>query len=363
MSDLKRPRRIDWPAVALFLAKRFPLSRLHPAALAWARAAERGRRAREPWAVAFSGGADSLALVLLLWAHWPERRGQLGLLHFDHRLRGAASTRDARFCQRVARALGLTCAVARWRRPPSAGSKTVSEQAARQARFAFFSEQLSAVGGRCLWLGHQQDDIAETLLMRVARGSGTAGLAAPRPVHAMADGTVHVRPLLTLKKAELAAALTEAGATWCDDATNAGQDYLRSRVRGAVVEPWSVATGVGRDALAGAALTRELLEEDAVALDQWLARVAPLDRWGRLDLGKLAGLPRAIQRRALHAWLVRHRDVGDLSRQGFERLLDAIGKAAATRFSLGRHFGVIRAGRLYFERTSSRPSSLRSDAG
>ena len=66
------PRRgsIDWPAAASHLAGAFPRSRLDRAVLAWAERAP----AREPWLVAFSGGADSLALLLLVWAHWPDRR-------------------------------------------------------------------------------------------------------------------------------------------------------------------------------------------------------------------------------------------------------------------------------------------------
>ena len=83
---------------------------------------------------------------------------------------------------------------------------------------------------RLLWLGHQQDDIAETMLMRLARGSGSAGLAAPRPRQAMSDGRFHLRPLLTLKKAKIVAALRAAGASWREDATNARGDFFRNRI-------------------------------------------------------------------------------------------------------------------------------------
>ena len=92
------------------LGELIPRSRLHPAVLAWAEAAPRRGR----WGVAFSGGPDSLALLLLLWAHWPERRRGLTALHFDHRLRGAESTADARFCRGICRALGVAFVAGRW---------------------------------------------------------------------------------------------------------------------------------------------------------------------------------------------------------------------------------------------------------
>ena len=95
----------DWPHLADLLAARVPRDALHPAALALAWAETRTRGA---WAVAFSGGADSLALLLLLWAHFPERRGKLVALHFNHRLRGRAADADEAFCRRVCAALGVT---------------------------------------------------------------------------------------------------------------------------------------------------------------------------------------------------------------------------------------------------------------
>jgi tRNA(Ile)-lysidine synthase len=310
---------------------------LHPAVLAWAESAAKSDR----WAVALSGGADSVALLLGLWAHWPERREQLIALHFDHDLRGRESRGDAAFCRRLCAGLGVPLVEERWRR----SSGPVSEGTARAARFAFFESALGSRRIRTLWLGQQQDDVAETLIMRLARGSGTAGLAAPRPVHRHGLARVHLRPLLTLKKAEIEAALQAAGARWRCDSTNAGGDFFRNRVRNTVVAPWMEAAG--RDALAGAALSRELLEEDDQALETWVDR---LD-FGRgadgMDVTALVGLPRAVMRRALHRWLMESNRVGELSRQGFDRLLAAVELGRPTRHSLGNSvFAVIANGRL-----------------
>jgi tRNA(Ile)-lysidine synthase len=319
------------PRCAARLAALLPQARLDPAVLAWAKAAS----PRTLWAVAFSGGPDSLALLLLLWAHWPERRRSLRALHFDHRLRGAESRADATFCRRVCAALGVKFVAGVWR----GEHRDASEAEARAARMAFFQKN-----ARVVWLGHQQDDIAETMLMRLARGSGTGGLAAPRPVQPLPGGRVHLRPLLTLKKAEIVAALREAGIPWREDASNARGMFFRNRIRRDVLPAWVKAAQ--RDALAGAARARELLAEDDAALEAWLDEIHPLDTHGRLHLALLAGKPRALLRRALHRWLLAQPKAGELSRQAFEALLADLETGKRTRHSLGREGFAVTDGKI-----------------
>jgi tRNA(Ile)-lysidine synthase len=306
---------------------------------------KRGGRRPSRWAVAFSGGADSLALLLVLWAEGLGRWGRdFVVLHFNHRLRGRAANADEKFCARVCAALGVDFVAGRWR----GTHKGASESEARAARFEFFGREMNRRKIRLLWLAHQQDDIAETMLMRLARGSGTAGLAAPRPVQAAAEGRLHLRPLLTLKKRELITALRAVGATWRKDASNDGQDFFRNRIRQTVLPAWQKAAG--RDAQAGAALARELLEEDDMALETWVDQLAPLKR-GKLDVRVLADAPQAVVRRALHRWMLAVGPETDLSRQGFTLLLAAVRRGTATRFSLGRSgFAIIRQGKLTFQK-------------
>jgi len=340
---LRNKLKGDWPEKAALLGAALPLARLHPAVRAWT---ER-RRKTDVWCVAFSGGADSLALLLLLWALWTERRARLVALHFNHRLRGRESNVDEKFCRRVGAALGIRLRVGRW----PGMHLDASEAEARTARHAFFRREMNKLGGRVLWLAHQQDDIAESMLMRLTRGSGAGGLAAPRPVQPAGDGRTHLRPLLTLKKAELVAGLRRAGAKWCEDSSNARGDFFRNRVRRSVMPAW--VKSAGRDALAGAALSRELLEEDDQALEAWAEAMVPAGRDRRLNVQALAGMPRAVVRRVLHRWLLKVRPATDLSRQGFEMLLAAIGRCKPTRFSLGRKgFAVIAQGKLTFKKGS-----------
>jgi tRNA(Ile)-lysidine synthase len=349
----------DWPACAAKLAAAFPRNRLHPAVLAWVDA----RPKREQWAVAFSGGADSLALLLLLWAHWPERRGRLLGLHFNHKLRGRAADLDEKFCREVCAELGVKSVAGQWTavgralRPTKRGvgrkarpTTIISEAEARTARMEFFEKELRAARCRVLWFGHQMDDVAETLLMRLARGSGAGGLSAPRPVQLLPGGRVHLRPLLTLQKAGLAAGLCTAGAAWREDASNATGDFFRNRIRRDVLPAWRAAAPE-RDALAGAALTRELLAEDDAALEARLDDLQPIRAGGALDVKRLAGQPRALVRRALHRWLTAQPGAGELSRQGFEVLLAAVQCGRPVRHSLGAQgFAVIRRGDLVYDK-------------
>ncbi len=287
--------------------------------------------------MALSGGADSVALLLLLWAHWPERRLRLLALHFDHRLRGRASSADARFCASLCRALGVELAAARWEEAPTAAS----EAEARAARTRFFNSELRRRRVATLFTGHHRDDVAETLFMRLARGAGAGGLSAPRPVHPQpALGRIHLRPLLGLDKATLVDALHAAGARWREDASNAAATHLRNRLRTSLIPAWRAAAEPGRDALAGLALSRELLEEDDVALEAWADRVTRIDAHGALALAPLRDLPRAVLRRVVHRWLATTPVRTDLNRAGFNALLALVahGRIGA-RHSLGAaHF-------------------------
>ncbi|HVU33750.1 MAG TPA: tRNA lysidine(34) synthetase TilS [Opitutaceae bacterium] len=350
-------RRIDWKQVATALAARIPRERLHPAVLAWS---DDPVALRRKWGVALSGGADSVALLLLLWAHWPKRRRALLALHFDHQLRGAAvARRDREFCRGLCSALGVTLVVGRWHRSDLRRRATdlpapANEAQARASRMEFLHHH-----ARVLWLGHQQDDVAETILMRVARGSGTTGLAAPRPVHEVAGGRVHLRPLLGLKKVEIAAALKASGGTWREDASNATDAYFRNRVRRSVLPAWQEAAG--RDAVAGAARSRELLEEDDAALEAWLDHLRPVTAKGELRLQAIRGKPRALVRRAVHRWLLSQPSAFHLSRQAVDALVGAVEIGDNTRHSLGpKQFAVIRRGVLSLKKGNDRPKFQRS---
>jgi tRNA(Ile)-lysidine synthase len=161
-------------------------------------------------------------------------------------------------------------------------------------------------------------------------------------VSAKDDGRVFLRPLLSLSKGEILAALTSAGVAWREDATNSTRDYFRTRVRYEVLPRWQDAAC--NSVLGGAALSRELCEEDDVALEFWLSQLGVEMSDARLDLRPLRGLPRALWRRALRRW----RPVTTLSRAGFEELL-VLCEGGAGRVSVPSGFVAVRDAVAHWE--------------
>ncbi len=186
----------------------------------------------EPWAVACSGGADSVCLALLLYGHFPEQRDKLHLLHFNHKLRGEDSDTDEAFVAELAVRLGISFSSRSWKRGIDV---KVTEETAREARFNAIEEMMQECVCRNLFVGQHGDDAAETLLMRIARGSGVEGLAAPKPISNIANKYYRIRPLLALRKSEILDALKQCGIPWREDASNTTGTFTRNRIRNEVM--------------------------------------------------------------------------------------------------------------------------------
>lgn len=246
---------MDWRQVAQALADEL--------GFAWLpRSVERELRAGAgPLFVACSGGADSVFATLAMFAYPPfnDSSRALTCLHFDHALR-ASSEGDAAFVASLCEGLGIAfrSGKASWEGDVS----RVSEDEARRARLAFFEREIASAGLERAQIvtGHQRDDIAESMLMRLSRGSGLQGLAAPREVSRAGRGLVFLRPLLGLGREEIRAALRRVGADWREDDSNASGRFYRNRLRSAVVPAWEAASD--RPVGPGVARARSLLEED-----------------------------------------------------------------------------------------------------
>jgi tRNA(Ile)-lysidine synthase len=177
--------------------------------------------------VAVSGGADSVALLLLLL----ELREKLGIVlsvvHFNHKLRGKASDVDEKFVKKLAAGYGLGCHVDSLNVAKKAKKERANlEDAARRARYDYF--RFLAESGACtrLAVAHTADDQAETVLAHLLRGTGITGLGGIHPV----AGPV-VRPLLNTRRSELRAYLRARKQTWREDLTNRDTRRTRARIR------------------------------------------------------------------------------------------------------------------------------------
>jgi tRNA(Ile)-lysidine synthase len=178
--------------------------------------------------LAVSGGPDSVALMWLMarWRRTLAHGPRLVAVTVDHCLRAEAA-REARDVKRLARTLDLPHRTMRW---GGDKPKTGLPAAARSARYGLLAQAARAIGATHVLTAHTRDDQAETLLMRLLRGSGIAGLAAMARESAR-DGVVLARPLLNVPKSRLVATLNKAKVTFADDPTNQDTALTRPRLR------------------------------------------------------------------------------------------------------------------------------------
>ncbi|MFL6335521.1 MAG: tRNA lysidine(34) synthetase TilS [Pyrinomonadaceae bacterium] len=289
--------------------------------------------------VAVSGGADSTALLLAL-----EELKRLGLLgveltaaHLDHGLRGEAAAADARWVEGLAHEHGFECVVGRASVSEMArAARENLEQAARRARYEFLAGAARERGARAVLAAHTLDDQAETVLLRLLRGSGAEGLSGMTHERTLeAGGEVLLRrPLLNwARRADTEGYCRERGVEFRSDAMNDDERYARVRVRRRLLPLLETLNPRAAEALARAA---SLLRVDSAALEELAAALlkearaeAPPDvgegTKGTATLVrplKAEALTRAapaLRRRALRLWLAQAR--GDLRRLSHAHLL------------------------------------------
>ena len=250
---------------------------------------------RPQLAIGTSGGADSLALCLLA-ARWARRRGgRVQGLIVNHRLRRGSGA-EARKVSAWLGDRGIAARVLTWREDVDGRNL---QARAREARLGLLTAWCRDHGVLHLLLAHHLDDQAETVLLRLGRGSGVEGLAAIAPL-AERDGVRLLRPLLSVPKARLRATLVAAAQEWIEDPSNADDSFARVRMRAQI--PALTMEGVSPARLARTARhlarARVAIEETEADL---LARVCRLHPAGFvwLDCARYAGAPDEIALRAL----------------------------------------------------------------
>jgi tRNA(Ile)-lysidine synthase len=282
--------------------------------------------------LAVSGGADSTALMVLA-ARWRKRRKrgpQLIAITVDHGLRAQAA-KEAAAVKRLAGTLGILHRTVKWK-----GSKpsTGIQAKARAARYDLLAKEARRAGATHIVTAHTLDDQAETVMFRLARGSGVTGLAA------MARATPHgdlvlARPLLELPKARLVATLAARRIAFAEDPSNGDPKYTRVRWR--ALMPQLAVEGLHAPRLAALAL--RMRRADA-ALDRMVAAVAArvvVTEPGRalaIDAALFADLPEEVALRLLGRMTAAVGDEGEVELGKLESLVLALSEAlsAGVRF-------------------------------
>lgn len=246
----------------------------------------------EKIAVAYSGGADSTALLHAAAAQWP---GLVSAIHVHHGLQAAADD-FARHCEAACIAIGVPFQLVR------VDAKNVSgespEDAARKARYAALAEKALALGIPVIALAQHADDQVETLLLALSRGAGVAGLAG-MPAEFERFGVRFVRPLLGMTAQDIRDELDAGGIAYIHDPSNDDLGYTRNKIRHRLLPALAEVFPQYRESFARSArnmaLAQELLSQAAI---KSIAVTGSPPK-----IAALQGLPRASQGNVLRHWL------------------------------------------------------------
>ncbi len=257
-----------------------------------------------PVLLAFSGGADSMALLDML-QNEQSPNAQILLAHVNHGIRGEEALRDRTFCEKIAKERGLEIAFLDADIPTLAKAKGQSlEEAAREVRYAFFADLMKTRDIPLLITAHHADDHLETILFRIARGTGLSGLSGIAPVRPFATGQL-VRPLLGFTKQEILQYCEENHLAFVTDSTNADTTYARNRIRAEVVPVLeSLYADVSHRAVR---MSAELCEDEALLCELAAALVEQNTTARGISLRALHEAHPAIRRRALQMWFEKER--------------------------------------------------------
>lgn len=277
--------------------------------------------------LAVSGGPDSMALMWLAarWRHALKKGPRLLAITVDHGLRKEAA-REARDVKQLARALGIEHRTLRWR---GEKPKTGLPSAARDARYRLLLRAASSYGASHVFTAHTRDDQAETVIMRLSRGSGIAGLAAMAR-QSDRGGVVLARPFLDVPKSRLITTLAKAGIAFADDPTNHDPRFTRPRLRALM----PVLAAEGADARGLARLASRLarantaLEVMTDGAERYLASINGAVSGG-FDLAAFAALSDEIRVRLLMRAIDRAGHEGPAELGKVEALLQAMDRATA----------------------------------
>ena len=303
----------------------------------------------QPIVVACSGGADSAATLLLARAVFPQ--APLIACYVDHGIRPQRSiARDVAAVRAQARAAGAQALVKRVARTlrrsvqPDRGSP---EERARNARYRALVQTAERARAAVVLTGHQRDDLVETSILALARGSGIDGVAAMRPTRRLSERVTLARPLLWATKAQCSAYVLSHGLPFSHDETNDDPSIPRNAVRMLVSQLEMSVPQASRSIARSAAL----LADDRALLEGMSAQALVQARTeaGDFSSGMLRKLPRALLRRVVRAAVAATKSARDFSFTHCDAIARAIKLGRGGRYHAGNATVVLSSGKLVVE--------------
>ena len=243
-----------------------------------------------------SGGADSVALLLVLLEIQKKKKISIEAVHLEHGIRGEESRSDQKFVERLCERLRVPCySVSYDIEKIAAEEKLTVEEAGRKMRYQVFHDRLGKRRGK-IAVAHHRNDQAETILFHLARGTGMKGIGGMAPV----QGEV-IRPLLCVSRREIEVFLTQNRQEYRIDQTNYDRNYARNRIRHEVVPQLEE---VNRQAVAHLCQAAEYVREAEQYLEEQTRKIKEnCINEQELDIKQIRGLPKLMQKRVLFSWV------------------------------------------------------------
>ena len=309
-----------------------------------------------PLLVAYSGGADSTALLHMLVDYGARSGATVYAAHVNHGIRGKEADHDEAFCLETARALGIDIFVHHADVPAEAARTGESiETAARRIRYEFFDRIMAERSIPLLLTAHNADDNLETILLHLTRGSGLSGVCGIPPCRPCREGLV-VRPILSMTRGEILDYCKRHALSFVTDSTNTDTEYTRNKIRANVIP---ALREINPAVAESAARLTDALRADAACLDDLTHRFLENERDGfSLPLSSLVTSPVSIVSRALRRLYFELVDDHVLESAHVSALMELVGRAiphSSIRLPHGID-GVIEDGWLHFRSAETNDS-------
>lgn len=309
-----------------------------------------------PILVAFSGGADSSALLYMMAEYSKATGAKVYAAHVNHGIRGEEADRDELHCRDIAKSLGIEIFVCRVDVPAYAENMHYSiELAARELRYEYLDSIMTEYSIPLLATAHNANDNLETILFNISRGCGLSGVCGIPPVRKCKNGYV-IRPILELSKAQILEYCDKKGISFVTDSTNTDTDYTRNMIRAQIIPALEQ---INAGAVENATRLSATLREDAMCIESmtdWF--LEELEEDMSIDTQKLTRSPAAVASRAIIA-LYREASGGkSLEQVHVSDILRLCEKCVPhSKIQLPAFIDArIENGRLYFEKRCELPS-------